>query len=138
MQVTYTIYQVKMILPRIKYFTNQNQDNSNLDHLKVLGKVAVGVGIAAGGIALGDQVSKRSGRYLKNSNLKAKDAESIYRKLEEAAKKKGTRVVEDPNFPTSMYLGTKDGKSFRDSLAKLIRKTRKTGDDKYIKEAKID
>ena len=54
-----------MILPRIKYFTNQNQDNSNLDHLKVLGKVAGGVGIAAGGIALGDQVSKRSGRYLK-------------------------------------------------------------------------
>ena len=31
-----------MILPRIKYFTNQNQDNSNLDHLKVLGKVAEG------------------------------------------------------------------------------------------------
>ena len=126
-----------MIVPRVKYFANPdlNKDKSNLDNLKVLGNVAGGVGIATGGIALGDRASKRSSRYLKNSNLKAKDAESIYRKLEEAAKKKGTRVVEDPNFPNSMYLGTKDGKSFRNSLAKLIRKTRKTGDDKYIKEA---
>lgn len=43
-----------MILPRIKHFTNQNQDNSNLDHLKVLGKVAGGLGVAgAAGLAVG-------------------------------------------------------------------------------------
>lgn len=103
---------------------------------KSAAKIVGGAGIAVGGGLLGDAITKKGGDYLENSELKAKDAGSIGKKLVDQVKKNGgPKIIEDPNFQNSAYVGTGAGKRVRNAIAYLKKKSRSSGNKNYKKAA---
>lgn len=89
-----------------------------------------------GGGILGEVLTSKGGDYLENTKLKAKDAESIGKKLIDQAKKgNGPKIIDDPSFQNSAYVGTKSGKRIRNGIAFLKKKARKYGNKDYEKIA---
>ena len=134
MQVTYIIYQEKMILPKNKHFADKKEDS----HRKAKGAALIGGGLAvSSGIGrMGDLISEKSGNYFGKSTLNAEDAKSIGKKLIDQAKKNGgPKIIEDSNFQNSAYLGGKSGKILRGVLTKLKKKSRSSGNKSYEKAA---
>lgn len=94
-------------------------------------KTAAGVATVAGAIKLGhsagDKITNRAGiRLYQGINAsKTEEAKEIEKKLLEKAKDQGIRVINDPGFSNSAYLGTdaargarKIGKKLRDAQRK--------------------
>ena len=134
MQVVYTIYHEKMILPRIKYFAEDGKKGHTA--AKNTGLIGVGVGIASSFGSVGNLISEECSNYLKNSSLKAKDADSIKKKLLDQAKKDGgPKIIDDFNFNNSAYTGGNSGKMARDLIAGLRKKARSTGNKRFEKAA---
>lgn len=68
--------------------------------------------------------------------MKAKDAGSIGKKLVDQVKKNGgPKIIEDPNFQNSAYVGTGAGKRVRNAIAYLKKKSRSSGNKNYKKAA---
>lgn len=86
-----------------------------------------GGSIAVGSHKLGDKVIDRSIEYLKNSKLTAKDKDVIKKRLLKGAKKQGIKVVSDPEFPNSAYTGGSVGRTIRNTVAKITKLIRKSG-----------
>ena len=108
-----------MIIQRTKYFADKKEEKKKKDYTtaKSAAKIAGGAGIAVGGGLLGDVITKKGGDYLEKSELKAKDAGSIGKKLVDQVKKNGgPKIIEDPNFQNSAYVGTGAGKRVRNAM----------------------
>lgn len=103
---------------------------------------ALGAGIFGG--LIGNQVIDIANNSLisdvkkKTSELsETKESKELTKKLLDKAKKQGIKVVEDPNFNNSAYLGTGFGGSIRKGLSKLKKVGRKKGDKSYIDAAEV-
>lgn len=110
-----------MIIVRTKYFADNKEEKKKKDYTtaKSAAKIAAGAGLVGGGGILGEVLTSKGGDYLENTKLKAKDAESIGKKLIDQAKKgNGPKII----FQNSAYVGTKSGKRIRNGIAFLKKK----------------
>ena len=126
-----------MIIVRTKYFADKKEEKKkDYTTAKSAAKIAGGAGLVGGGGILGEVLTSKGGDYLENTKLKAKDAESIGKKLIDQAKKgNGPKIIDDPSFQNSAYVGTKSGKRIRNGIALLKKKARKSGNENYEKIA---
>lgn len=116
-----------------KLFSKKKESNKNSD--SGVKNIALGTGLAVGSGVLGNEVIERSGNYLFNSKLTAKDKDIVKDKLLKSAKDQGIKVVNDPNGSNAVYVGSKEGSQARDLFAKGVKKLRKGGmSNKEIKD----
>lgn len=97
--------------------------------------IASGVGLAVGSHVLGNEVHKRSEKYLLDSKLTTKDKDIIKDKLLKSAKDQGIKVINDPNGGNSAYVGANEGSKVRGLSARGVKMLRKAGiSNREIKE----
>lgn len=99
----------------------KEKDNSDK---KALVSAGLGAGILAGHKkVLGKAYEKSLKGVMKDRSVGVSDNKEIYDRLSKKAKKEGIRVIKDPEFDNSAYLGM--AKFIRDMEAKMHKKSRK-------------
>lgn len=83
------------------------------------GAVATGV---SQGIAVNELMSSKHNKVLNSQNSKV-----VKDRLINEAKKQGTKIVEEPSFGNSAFLGSKSGKAYRKVTAAYAKRLRKKG-----------
>ena len=83
------------------------------------GSAATGV---SQGIAVNELMSSKHNKVLNSQNSKV-----VKDRLINEAKKQGTKIVEEPSFGNSAFLGSKSGKAYRKVTAAYAKRLRKKG-----------
>lgn len=113
-----------MIISRNKEFSKKDKKS---EEIKGAAMLTGGVLAPMAGHVIGDKVTRKSGKYLMNSDITAKDKDQVKRKLLQKAKKQGIKVIDVPEFGNSAYVGSKAGSKIRNTVAAGLKVLRKYG-----------
>lgn len=121
-----------MIIPRIKCFDDAEKKSDKSE----IAKTVAGAGIGAGAV-YGFKKTVPINHKLANdlSSTGKIGSDKLRKELLKNAKKQGIRVVKDPEFGNSAYVGTSGGKMVRNWAAKLKKVGRKLKNRQFIQSA---
>ena len=119
---------------KLRYKTFSKEKSSDKEYTKGAAMLAGGGAGVFAGDKLGLKVSKMYGKKLHNSGVTAKDAKEVEKKLLKKAKEQGIKVVKDPSFNNSAYMGSPMGKYHRKGIAALAKQIKKHGGSDSAKE----
>lgn len=122
---------------KIRKFSSNGGGENNDDLVKAGVAGTSGVTLLAGSTPVIKKSSVNHFKKLLDSKTEnIKDNKDILEKLKREAKSQGIKVLENVDgFPNSAYLGSYEGKKFRNKIAKLYKKGKRTNNPELIKEA---